>query len=434
LAKRHYLRQPGRHGCTVCVPASDQLYSGHPRYQLHNPQIATTYSGVEGIAANSTTTTVNLLPSSVSATVKGSISGTTLTVTSVTSGTLIVGSSISGTSVRSPTTITAFGTGTGGTGTYTVSYSQTVSSETLTASGTQSPWGIQVNASGSTPTSANMSTTNAFNTGTGTVVTDHTHSSVISSGTIVSSVSTSSAPGSLTLSAAPTGSGIVAGDTIVVAPLYEVVGFGNDYRTSDTASSLNSSSNLVKITTITSGTPCLGTPGGLGTYYADAITAAQTALVAEQSARVAAGGVGGTNVIILLTDGNATSSSTEMGPLKSTTGECQAAVTAAQNAAAAGTKVYAVYYDDNGTSSTCSYDSGSYTGSAPNGACYTLQQIANAPGATAGTYVNDPAKFYSIDGTSSPCPSQNSYSSIENVFTNIAQSLETARLIPNGTT
>jgi Flp pilus assembly protein TadG len=399
-----------------------------------NPQIATTYSGVEGIAANSTSTTVNLLPSSVSATVKGSISGTTLTVTSVTSGTLIVGSSISGTSVHSPTTITAFGTGTGGTGTYTVSYSQTVSSETLTATGTQSPWGIQVNASGSTPTSANMSTTNAFNTGSGTVVTDYTHSSVISSGTTVSSVSTSSAPGSLTLSAAPTGSGIVAGDTIVVAPLYEIVGFGNDYRTSDTATSLNSSSNIVKITGNTSGTPCLGTPGGLGTYYADAITAAQTALVAEQSARVAAGGVGGTNVIILLTDGNATSTSTQMGPLKSTTGECQAAVTAAQNAAKAGTKVYAVYYDDNGTSSTCTYDSGSYTGSAPDGACYTLQQIANSPGTTAGTYVNDPAKFYSIDGTSSPCPSQNNYSSIESIFDAIAKSVETSRLIPNGTT
>ncbi|MBV8455104.1 MAG: hypothetical protein JO122_00635 [Acetobacteraceae bacterium] len=419
-----------------------------------NPKIATTYSGVEGITANSTTTSLNLLPSSVTATFTGSISGTTLTVTSVTSGTLVaataassgttnpVGSTISGTGVTSGTTITAYGTGTGGTGTYTVSHSQTVASRTLTASYTASLWGMQVNASGSTPTSANMATTNAFNTGSWALVTDNTNSVITSgtgswpwwgTGTTISSVSTSTAPGSATLSAAPTGTGVKAGDMIIAAPLYQIVGFGNDYRTSDTAS-LNTSSNIVKITTITGGTPCLGTPGGLGTYYADAISAAQSTLVAEQAARVAAGGPGGTNVIVLLTDGNATSSATQMGPLKSTTGECQAAVTAAQNAAKAGTKVYAVYYDDNGTGSTCTYDSGSYAGAAPNGACYTLQQIANAPGSTTGTYANDPALFYSTDGTSSPCPSNNNYNTIKTIFQNIATSLQTARLIPNNTT
>ena len=114
--------------------------------------------------------------------------------------------------------------------------------------------------------------------------------------------------------------------------------------------------------------------------------------------------------------------------------ECQAAVTAAQNAAKAGTKVYAVYYDDNGSSSTCTYDSGNYTGAAPDGACYTLQQIANAPGATAGTYVHDPALFYSTDGSSSPCPSTNKYTTITSIFDNIVQSNETARLLPNNTT
>jgi hypothetical protein len=62
----------------------------------------------------------------------GSISGTTLTVTAVSAGTLVVGQTISGSGVTSGTTITALGTGTGGTGTYTVSVSQTVSSTTLT--------------------------------------------------------------------------------------------------------------------------------------------------------------------------------------------------------------------------------------------------------------------------------------------------------------
>ena len=51
----------------------------------------------------------------------GGISGTTLTVSAVASGQLFVGQTISGTGITSGTTITAFGTGTGGAGTYTVS-------------------------------------------------------------------------------------------------------------------------------------------------------------------------------------------------------------------------------------------------------------------------------------------------------------------------
>ena len=65
--------------------------------------------------------------------VTGSIATTTLTVTAVTSGSLAVGDVISGTGVTIGTTITAFLTGTGGTGTYTVSVSQTVASTTITA-------------------------------------------------------------------------------------------------------------------------------------------------------------------------------------------------------------------------------------------------------------------------------------------------------------
>jgi hypothetical protein len=63
----------------------------------------------------------------------GSISGTTLTVTSVTSGNIGIGSVISGTGVTVGTTITALGSGTGSTGTYTVSVSQTVASTTINA-------------------------------------------------------------------------------------------------------------------------------------------------------------------------------------------------------------------------------------------------------------------------------------------------------------
>lgn len=69
-----------------------------------------------------------------SAVFTGSISGTTLTVTGVTSGTLAVGQLLvdSG-NIAAGTTITGLGTGTGGVGTYTVSQSQTVVSETINA-------------------------------------------------------------------------------------------------------------------------------------------------------------------------------------------------------------------------------------------------------------------------------------------------------------
>lgn len=65
--------------------------------------------------------------------VTGSISGTTLTVTAVTSGALQVGNVLSGTGVTAGTKITGFLMGTGGIGTYTVSVSQTVTSTTITA-------------------------------------------------------------------------------------------------------------------------------------------------------------------------------------------------------------------------------------------------------------------------------------------------------------
>jgi hypothetical protein len=62
----------------------------------------------------------------------GSISGTTLTISGVTTGSLAVGVEITGSGITSGTRITAFGTGTGGAGTYTVSVSQSVGSITIT--------------------------------------------------------------------------------------------------------------------------------------------------------------------------------------------------------------------------------------------------------------------------------------------------------------
>lgn len=65
--------------------------------------------------------------------VTGSISSTTLTVTAVTNGTLAVGQIISGANVSAGTYITALGSGSGGTGTYTVNNSQTSASAAISA-------------------------------------------------------------------------------------------------------------------------------------------------------------------------------------------------------------------------------------------------------------------------------------------------------------
>lgn len=67
-----------------------------------------------------------------------SISGTTMTVTAMTSGAFAVGQTLTGTGVTGGTTITALGTGNGGTGTYTVSASQTVASTAISGANTAS--------------------------------------------------------------------------------------------------------------------------------------------------------------------------------------------------------------------------------------------------------------------------------------------------------
>jgi hypothetical protein len=70
---------------------------------------------------------------SPAATFTASISGTTMTVSAVASGTLAVGQAVTGSTVADGTYITALGSGTGGTGTYTLGITQTVASGTLYA-------------------------------------------------------------------------------------------------------------------------------------------------------------------------------------------------------------------------------------------------------------------------------------------------------------
>ena len=72
---------------------------------------------------------------SIGAIFAGSIAGTTLTVTSISSGAIALGQTLSGTGISAGTTIVGFGSGAGGnvneTGTYTVNINQTVASTTI---------------------------------------------------------------------------------------------------------------------------------------------------------------------------------------------------------------------------------------------------------------------------------------------------------------
>jgi hypothetical protein len=93
--------------------------------------------------------------------VGASISGTTLTInTADNTGMFVIGMVITGTGVSANTTITAYGTGVGGRGTYTVSVSQTVSATTITGT-------LATNTGGSSASSISGTTLTIGGTVTG---------------------------------------------------------------------------------------------------------------------------------------------------------------------------------------------------------------------------------------------------------------------------
>jgi hypothetical protein len=214
---------------------------------------------------------------------------------------------------------------------------------------------------------------------------------------------------------------------------YEDVGFSSDYKTSDTATTLNTSStnnNLVKAAGGKSGCTAMGNPGGEGTYYAGAIYAAQSALVAEQTAFP-----GSQNVMILISDGAADSSdmgsaSTTTGTYPSTKKQCHQAITAAQNAATANafgngaipTRVYSVAYGATASSSDCGSDS-----SPTITPCQTMQGIASSP-------QNFFSDYTASQGGGACISASRPTTGLTQIFTIIAGDLTVARLIPNGTT
>ncbi|NIF53393.1 hypothetical protein F3J19_15015 [Burkholderia sp. Ax-1724] len=156
----------------------------------------------------------------------------------------------------------------------------------------------------------------------------------------------------------------------------------------------------------------LPAPGGLGTFYAQAITAAQTSLAATASTQHPPG----QNVIILLSDGIASSTTTQLGTTYSSTygSECQAAI----NAASAvknntGTLIYTVAYLGGESNSAPSCGDGA--GADKLTACNTMASIASGP-----------SYFYS-DTCANAAGGTNSLNAL---FSQIAYSLTKPRLIP----
>jgi hypothetical protein len=103
----------------------------------------------------------------------------------------------------------------------------------------------------------------------------------------------------------------------------------------------------------------------------------------------------------------------------STLQECHQAITAAQAATTAGTRVYAVAYG--AEASGCSSDT-----SPAITPCQTMQQIASAPG----YFFSD----YTATGSDSTCVSASQpVTNLSQIFQVIAGDLTIARLIPNNT-
>jgi hypothetical protein len=213
---------------------------------------------------------------------------------------------------------------------------------------------------------------------------------------------------------------------------YQITNFLSDYRTSNSTKSLNPNSSLVQAAggVINCGTMAPPNYDGVfGTYYAGVLYAAQSALVAQKAANP-----GSANVIILLSDGDATapktngnntvmgSPATANGQYPSWVGECGQAVVAAKYATSQGTLVYSVAYGSEPTGCTSDQNSGSYPNITP---CATMAAMASA----SQYFYSD----YHQSASTSTCVAGQPVTSLSGIFTAIAADLSTARLIPNNT-
>jgi Flp pilus assembly protein TadG len=244
---------------------------------------------------------------------------------------------------------------------------------------------------------------------------------------------------------------------------YEALSFANNYKTTDTETSLNQAAPIVIAAGDSGVSGCSGlqTPGGEGTYYAQAIYAAQAALVAQQLANP-----GSSNAMIILSDGDATAcasnayttggacdtksqivategtlngtgtkttnaSGYENPTYPSALGQCGQAVLAAQYAAISGTTVYTIGYGSETSGGCLSDETYSATVTTNGGSWAPSDQPCAAMAAMASAQMN----FFSDDGAGcqATVPTNQSITILTAIFRYITDNLSTPRLIPNGT-
>jgi len=134
----------------------------------------------------------------------GSISGTTLTVTSVKSGTITVGQSLYGIGLNLETVITANGTGSGGTGTYTINKSYTISSQDFSTNNSGAIFTGTIAGTTLTVSAVASGTIYPGQTIVGANVTNNTIVTSLGSGTVISET------------IATAGTGYAVNDTVTV--------------------------------------------------------------------------------------------------------------------------------------------------------------------------------------------------------------------------
>jgi len=216
------------------------------------------------------------------------------------------------------------------------------------------------------------------------------------------------------------------------APYYTVAPLDNTFKSSSSSTKLNTSSTVV---TAAGAGSCSGknngiqAVGGVGTYYAQAILSAEMILAND-------GNTASQKVIIILSDGDAGTSSSNMtkanGQSLNNADQCQQAVAAAKSAADQGMWVYSIAYGAT-TSGSCSTDTSNLGTSVwdtysetVNGkgksACWTMTNIAS-----------DTTKFYSDDANGC-VGTGGTDADIVALFKDIAVSLTLPRLIPNNST
>ena len=252
--------------------------------------------------------------------------------------------------------------------------------------------------------------------------------------------------------------------TLPTADTYQVVAFKNNYKTTDAATSLNQAAPIVIAAGDSGQSNCTGikAPGGEGTYYAQVIYAAQTALLAQQASNP-----GSQNAIILLTDGDATAcasnANTTAGACNSSSqlvasegtlngtgthtsnptgyqsyaypsalGMCGQAVLAAQAAATAGTTVYTIGYGAE-TSGGCLSDKTYSANLTTEGGTWGP---GDQPCAAIAAMASTTSNFYSDDahGCEATAPSNQNLTKLTAIFRAIVDNMGEPRLIPPGTT